>query len=468
MPRELILHIGTSKTGSTSIQNVLSSHRAEMAAQGAYWPATPGAKRHVLLAMSNSSNERFYEKLGNPLWQGMEPTVRIATYRTEFVQEMEQLGDEIDRVVVSAEQFSEVLQTKAEITRLHAMLAPHFDKMTVVIYLRRQDSHYSSMYAQMLRIGNVGPPNLAGVKICFNHDYDYLDVLNRWAAVFGEAAMQPRLFESSGAARFDVVDDFLAVCRLKLSLSEDDHKRSRNPSMTRLGQLVLNKTGETLRARPEGKAFNGPLWNRVADAVTQALPGEGWLPTRQEAEAFMARFAVTNEAVRKRWFPERDTLFAADFTRLPQQHRPPDPESGFTAACAALLEAAGSSLKREAALLMQIVCMANAAGDHERAKATLLNVLRTDVGNIPARIMLAEHHMARGNYKAARACCNAASKIAPNDRAVRKLDQKLAGLGHDGAAKHGRAPAQTAGGGAGAGWRRSTGRPGLSGEALTS
>ncbi len=429
MPRELILHIGTTKTGSTSIQYVLDSKRAEMTAQGAYWPATHGAKRHLLLALTNSSNQRFHEMLGNPLWQGMEPAARIAAYRIEFVTEMKQLGPEIDRVIISAEQFSEMLRTSAEIKQLHAMLVPHFSKITVVIYLRRQDSHYSSMYAQMLRMGNLGPPDLAGVKIGFNHDYNYLDLLDRWAEVFGEAALQPRLFERTGSAKFDVVDDFFQVCRLSLNLSESDQKRSRNPSMTELGQTVLLKTGEILRARSGGQPFNGAVWNKIAEAVTVASRGNGWLPTQQEAETFMARFAATNEAVRKRWFPYRDTLFAAGYANLPQQHLAPDPQAGFAAACSALLEAADASLKREIAQLMQIVRLANAAGEHERAKAALVHVLRADSTNIPARIALAEQYIARGDLKAARASCNAARKIAPDDRAVRKLDEKLAELG---------------------------------------
>jgi hypothetical protein len=428
MARELILHIGTTKTGSTSIQYVLDAKRKELPAQGAYWPETHGAKRHLLLALSNSSAERFHEMLGNPLWQGMEPASRIEAYQAEFAREMSSLPDSINRVIISAEQFSELLRSKSEIRQLHSMLAPHFSKISVVIYLRRQDSHYSSMYAQMLRMGNLRRPDLSTVRIGFNHDYDYLDLLNRWAAVFGEAAMQPRLFERTGTARFDVVDDFLDYCGLKLTLSADDQKRSRNPSMNLLGQQVLLQTGEIMRRKTGEANVTGFLWNKIAEAVTQALPGNGWLPTQAEAEAFLARFEAANEAVRQRWFPERETLFARDFSKLPKEPPAEDPAAMFAAACAAFLEASITSMKREQASALQIAKLAEATGDHKRMRTALVQILRADSRNIPARLQMAEHHIAQGNLSAARGSLNAAYMIAPKDPAVRKLEERLSEL----------------------------------------
>ncbi len=51
MPRDLILHIGTSKTGSTSIQKVLARQRRALRTQGIVYPRSPGSERHELLAV---------------------------------------------------------------------------------------------------------------------------------------------------------------------------------------------------------------------------------------------------------------------------------------------------------------------------------------------------------------------------------------------------------------------------------
>jgi hypothetical protein len=74
MPRDLILHIGTSKTGSTSIQRVLSTQRPALEAQGVFYPKSPGNERHEFLAVQASTNRRHM--LPPPLWRGQTPTWR--------------------------------------------------------------------------------------------------------------------------------------------------------------------------------------------------------------------------------------------------------------------------------------------------------------------------------------------------------------------------------------------------------
>ena len=432
MPRELFLHIGTTKTGSTSIQFVLEAQRREMLTQGVYYPKTHGTKRHLLLAFASAGTGRFRQMSGDAMWQGMEPGARIEAYRGEFAAEMEGLPKRVDRVILSAEQFGLLLRSQDQIQRLHDILAPHFSKMTVVIYLRRQDSHYASMYAQMLRMGNLHQPDMAAVRtISFNSDYDYMELLSRWTRIFGEDAVMPRLFERTSSAPFDVVDDFLHLCRVQLSLPPDDEKRSRNPSMSLVGQSVLLKVGEVLERRTGTKHIDGFLWNKVAEAVTSASAGQGWQPTQEEARSFLARFEESNEAVRKRWFPERESLFAIDFSKLPKTSVQADPAASFEVACTALLEAAITGVKRDQGNFLQLAKMAEAAGDHKRKVASLVHLLRTEPGNIGVRAQLIEHHIAQGDLAAANASFRAARKIAPEDPAVQRLGAALTDLGVD-------------------------------------
>ncbi len=49
---ELVLHIGQSKTGTSSIQRVLGARRAALAAIGVCYPASPGWANHGLLPAS--------------------------------------------------------------------------------------------------------------------------------------------------------------------------------------------------------------------------------------------------------------------------------------------------------------------------------------------------------------------------------------------------------------------------------
>ena len=427
---ELFLHIGTTKTGSTSIQYTLDTRRRELPAQGAYYPATQGgARRHQLLAACNAAPGKYLMRIGDPIWQGMEPAARMEAYREEFVSEIQNLPKKINRVIISAEQFSLVLRTRPEIKQLHEYLAPLFSKITVVIYLRRQDSHYSSMFAQNLRMGNLYEPDLSTVKVGYNQDYDYFDLVMRWARVFGEENTKPRIFERTATNKFDVLDDFFDICGIKLQIDPDDEKRTRNPSQNVMGQKVLTRTGILLDRKNEGKPRDGFLWNRVSESVTRVLHGQGWLPTQDEARAFQDRFEESNEAVRARWFPERESLFSRDFSKLPVTREGADPTAAFEAACAVLLDAVSAGVAREQTMSLQIAKLAEATGDPKRTINALMHVLRTDARNIGARLQIVEQHIKTGDLAAAAATFKAAMRVSPDDPLLAPMGEKLAALG---------------------------------------
>ena len=88
MARDLILHIGTTKTGSTSIQHVLAQNRDALLAQGVLYPRSPGDPQHDLLAYAMMENIAHRDRLETTLWKGLAPDVRIEQFVEEFAAEM--------------------------------------------------------------------------------------------------------------------------------------------------------------------------------------------------------------------------------------------------------------------------------------------------------------------------------------------------------------------------------------------
>ena len=429
MTPELFLHIGTTKTGSTSIQHSFEAHRRALREQGAYWPVTSGGtKRHQLLAASHATPKKRRLRGTASFLQGMEPAARMAAYREEFVREIGRLPKRIDRVIMSAEQFSIALRTQTDIAGLRDYLAPLFSKVTIIVYLRRQDSHFSSLFAQHLRVGNVSAPDLSRVKIDGLHDYDYYDLVMRWATVFGEDNIKPRIFERSGTSRFDVVEDFCSLCRVALDIDPQAGITARNPSMTLVGQEILLKADTLLEKNTAAKA-SSLLWNRLAESVTRVLPGDGWKPTQEEARSFLARFEASNEALRVRWFPERARLFSDDFSALPVSRQAVDPAVAFDAACAVLLDAIAACVAREQAMSQEIVKLADEKGDTKRSIAQLMRLMFADRGNIGIRMQIAEQHIKLGDTVAAAATFKAARRLSPEDPLLAPMAEKLAALG---------------------------------------
>ncbi len=347
MPRDLILHIGTSKTGSTSIQKVLARQRRALRAQGVFYPRSPGGERHELLAVVACTDPRRLKPANRPLWHGMDPQARLDQFAAEFAEEMAAIPGDVHRIIISAEQFSMLLLDRQGVQNLHDMLAPYADRFTVVAYLRRPDQHFASLYSEMIRWGDARRPDLLGMHVSRAHDYDYAALLDRWASVFGAGHVRPRLFERGAGKRFDVVDDFASVCGMTLAPASGEDARSANPSIVFPAQMVLVELAALVNGGRETNVQSAQ-WRNITQAATTALPGPGWRPTRQEAQAFVARYAERNETVRRRWFPERETLFSTDFSDLPEAPMAARPPALLAASLRIIREMGDMAARREA------------------------------------------------------------------------------------------------------------------------
>jgi len=396
---ELILHIGQSKTGTSSIQRVLGARREALAALGVLYPLSPGWANHGMLPASLVPVQALGHFHPN-VWEGMAPAARLARFRAEFARELAGMPAGTRLLLISAEQMSGLLDTEARVAALRDLLAPFVSRMRVVMYLRRQDSHFASGYTQALRVGHVGPPVLPKVGPEGRRDYDYAALLDLWARVFGDAAIAPRIFEPESLLNRDVVDDFLALCGIALEVPRDDPDRQSNLSLTPGGIALVRAMAGKL-----GEQLNGssPLWRRFVAAANDALPGRGWRPDAAEAAAFLARFAEVNEAVRRRWFPEKAVLFAA----------PPPTDGGgrqgepggdpLDAALTLILRETEAAMSREAALQSQIGRLKERLGEHDGARAAWRAALRADPAHPMAQQRLAEAALAAGDRATAQA-----------------------------------------------------------------
>ncbi len=401
---DLILHIGQSKTGTSSIQRVLGARREQLAALGVCYPLSPGWANHGLLPASLVPVEQLGHFHPN-VWEGMAPAARLDRFRAEFARELAAMPAGTRLLLISAEQMSGLLDTKARVAALRDLLAPHVNAMRVVMYLRRQDSHFASGYTQALRVGHVGPPVLPKAGPEQRRDYDYAAILELWASVFGAAAVTPRIFEPESLKNRDVVDDFLALCGIGLEVPADDPDRQSNLSLTPGGIDLVRAMGLRLAAAPGGLNGSSPLWRRFVQAANDALPGRGWKPDPAEARAFLARYDAVNEAVRQRWFPTRQTLFTPPPPAPPGPPRDPalDPAAALEAALALILAETEAAMQREAHLQSQIGRLREEAGDKEGARTAWRAALRADPTHPMAQQRLAEAALAAGDRKAAEA-----------------------------------------------------------------
>lgn len=360
--RQAILHIGTAKTGSTTIQRLLAQHRDRLPAHGFAYPTSPGAKNHFRLVICGADPD-IANAMARQLGEVGDAAAVAQRFRQELAAELAALPDSVHTVIFSNEHCYAKIDSAVAAARLRDFLAPFFDGFRIVAYLRRQDELAVSRYTTRLRAGGVetlilpragdvdagdqaagddaddqqagrpaGSPDRQG--------YDWATMLDRWATAFGKAAVCPRVFARDAFTGGDLMLDFQDACGMAAVF--EPGARAQNSSLLPAAQEFLRRCNVARRDATSGRARRRPMPTVVKQHLDRAYAGPGRQPARADAEAFVAGFAEANGRLRAGYFPYRARVFSADFSKYPVRE---DPLPGD----ADVLEVALSVLVREAA-----------------------------------------------------------------------------------------------------------------------
>jgi hypothetical protein len=293
------------KTGSTSVQATLSKNRQKLLSRSILYPQAMGEKNHVKAYAFAS--ESGVDELKSPL--GLDSPAAIARFRTQLAA---QLAQEVratrpKTLCISNEHCSSRLLARPEIERLGTLLSGLCDTVKVVVYLRRQGDALRSAYSTYVKTGGTAHFALPGPAE-ITQKYDYEAIIARWAAVFGEEAMDVRLFDREILKDGDVVADFVA--KLGIDPQEFILEKEMNRSLGSVGLEFLR----VFNARvpyATGNAFN-PLRGNIQELVEQFTSGAPYEGDATIMDSFDEAMAASNERVRSRYLPGRQgPLFAA-------------------------------------------------------------------------------------------------------------------------------------------------------------
>ncbi len=408
MTRRCILQIGTEKTGTTTLQAFLAKNRDRLAERGVRYPRFPGEFNHTGLAAFAMDDARADPIRGA---FGVHGPEAVPAFRARFEAQAEaELGGE-GIFVFCNEHCHSRLKTEVEVQRLADLLTPHFDRIDISIYLRRQDQVALSLYSTRLKSGGTSSdilPRVGPNDPYFNYDRS----LALWEDVFGRAHVHVRLFDRRQLVGGDVVADFLAAWgfgapagyRQVGSLNElisaeaQDYLRRINQNLEPIAGLPLD-------------AVLGPLSSNLA----KHFPGKGARPSRAEAMAFYDKFRTSNEAVRKRYFPGRDTLFEEEFGAYPEvSDRQTFGPDELALVAARLQTAHAREVRRlETEVRIRDGRLAWERGEQDNAIAAL----RRAVGHLPDHAeghrTLAEYLHRAGRHSEAAAAARRAAELRP-------------------------------------------------------
>jgi len=232
-PVKIVLHAGFPKTGSSTLQHYLASHRSALRENGILYPKFDGYDSHWVLTAA------FHDFPGNYHHVRRRMAKQDVSRRLNAAKgELHALlagttGDEV--VLLSHEGFGGDLQATQGIVALRDMLLDFSDHVQILAYARNPVELYPSSLQQRLK--NMEKRVLPPGDWISDHPAR-ADYLRR---VFGEERCNIRVYSSSTLLNGDVIDDFARYLfrttgkRLPLSL----HRERRNSSLSAQACAIL-------------------------------------------------------------------------------------------------------------------------------------------------------------------------------------------------------------------------------------
>jgi hypothetical protein len=292
-PAHVVLHIGTGKAGSSSIQAFLRDNRERLAELGHLYPKTPGNTRHLRMSLFAKSDE---ELVSSPEWHRVrqsDPARFRKAFRRRLVSEIESSG--LSRVLFSDEVlFGSSEQSLQRLGRFTDRIA---ESLRLVVYLRRQDDHMVSRYQQGVKIGWVQRLDEWARQDDMSGLYHYDARLRMWERLLQPSALVVRRFEPGRFVDDSLYQDFLEAAGI------DARAQDLEPVAAPVNESLDAESVEFLRllnlyrveneAATAGLIDNRSLNRRLAQASTGptlTLPGSF-------LDEFMARWEESNRRV---------------------------------------------------------------------------------------------------------------------------------------------------------------------------
>lgn len=226
MKKEIFIHIGDAKTGTSSIQNYLSYNRLELKKKGILYSKTgllseKGIANHKLAFCVNSNQTHYHAEAQN-LYADLDKEINET---------------KCNKIIVSSEGFCS-LRTLDEIRILKIFLDKY--KPKIIVYLRRPDLWIESWYMQIVK----QKPFISKTfeEYLKNHQEPSLRTIINYSKVFGKKNILARPFETDKMFNNNLIDDFfnLIGCE-KIGKSVEDINRSPDVYVTELLR-TLNAT----------------------------------------------------------------------------------------------------------------------------------------------------------------------------------------------------------------------------------
>ena len=317
--KTLYIHIGTPKTGTTTIQQFLKHNANLLLSKGIYYPEFPKELDNAFILPAECTGEDSLE--GNVGW-----LPRSECSPNQIRDIIHEKFNTANKVLLSSECIWG--ETRDKYSFLQNLVAEDV-QVKVIVYLRKQIDFLESQYRECIRVLEL----TACVEDACNPDkhiidgiienLDYYRVLESMAKAIGKENIIVRPYERSQFKNNSLLDDFLDTIGLEMSNEFNIVRNNYNPAMDNAALIVkrnMNKTYKQNRAvmyncfyealKADGSVFN---------------PDSGRTHTRslipyEDRCALMKNYADCNKRIAVEYLNRQDgKLFFEDISNEPAE-----------------------------------------------------------------------------------------------------------------------------------------------------
>ncbi|MBL4672160.1 MAG: hypothetical protein JKX81_07850 [Arenicella sp.] len=280
--KQIYLHIGFGKTGTTSIQQFLAVHNENLLSLGIHYVLAGGGISgggHQSLAKSCIDLIPDYMEIADP-------TTDIENVKVEIAR------TNSDVLLLSAENFQ--LANPAKVKSLLGNLCDEY-VCKIILFVRSQDELLESEYNQMVKLKSVTDDLKDYADNSFNGNF--LELASEWESTFGVGALICRVYN---AREKNVIYDFLSCLPIEKAAVHDLFNLESIVSNESLSVSALSQ--QFLKNRSDKPALS------LLDAEISKLNYPAVLMNSTEAKEFRALFQEQNLMFSSRYLgtPMRD------------------------------------------------------------------------------------------------------------------------------------------------------------------
>ncbi|EPM6358486.1 hypothetical protein ACTN5O_001259 [Campylobacter jejuni] len=293
------VHIGTPKTGTTSIQKFLSDNRELLLKQNALYVKSLERKNqhwvfYDIVKACYDSNLFDIRLIKNGFYKNL---------LEKLQQELKE--NETKKIIFSTEAITWMFNTKKQIEFLKNFLMQlGFSKIYIVVFFRQQSKAVVSAMSENVKGNQKIIYNSIVANHCKIHTFDYKWICQQYSEIFGKKNLIIRLFDTSEFYQGDLLKDF--ICSIGLNWDHDFILPfKQNESLNLLGMELKDRLNIYLN----DTSYGTDIFLKTVEFFTFLDHPLKFQPKKEIIQAYMDYFEESNEWVRKEFFPYKERLF---------------------------------------------------------------------------------------------------------------------------------------------------------------